>query len=126
MTAKLIRLRLNRDGISKGLTGQHVNVFHINHAGKVIAFKRWFDGGVGDECVVIANFANQHYDDYEFGLPSAGLWKRRFSSDRRAWSEDFGGGASGDIEAISVAYDRQPFRGKIRLPPYTLLIYSQG
>ena len=125
LTAKLIRLRLNRDGNTKGLTGQHVDVHHVNHEGKVVAFKRWFDGGVGDECIVICNFANQHYEMYEFGLPNGGQWKRRFSSDRKQWSDDFGGAASGDITADEQPRDGQSHTGRVELPPYTVLIYSQ-
>jgi len=126
LTARLIRMRLNRDGNTKGLTGKHVDVHHVNHEGKVIAFKRLSDGGPGDECVVIANFANQHYSDYEFGLPAAGKWNRRVSTDRKQWSNDFGGNASGDIEAIEKPHDGQSHRGRIELPPYTVLVYSQN
>ena len=125
LTAKLIRLRLNVDGNTRGLVGQHIDVHHLNEHAKVVAFKRWFDGGAGDETIVILNFANQHHQQYEFGLPSAGLWKRRFSSDRQIFSDDFGGNASGDIEASDEAYDEQPCRGRVDLPPYTALIYSQ-
>ena len=126
LTAKLIQLRLNRDGNTKGLTGQHVDVFHVNHQGKVVAFKRWCDGGPGDECIVVVNFANQHYQQYEFGLPAGGRWIRRFSSDRPVYSDDFDGNASGDIDAINQAHDGQTHRGQIELPPYTALIYSQN
>jgi len=126
LTAKLIRMRLNRDGNAKGLTGQHVDVHHVNHEGKVVAFKRFSDGGPGDECVIVANFANQHYSDYEFGLPAGGKWHRRVSTDRKQWSNDFGGNASGDIDAIEEPHDGQSHRGRIELPPYTVLIYSQN
>ncbi len=125
LTAKLIRLRLNQDGHTKGLTGQQVDVHHVNQEGKVVAYRRSFDGGRADDCIIIANFANQHYGEYEFGLPASGTWRRRFSSDSRQWSDDFGGNASGDIEAVERPYDGQPHRGKIELPPYTVLIYSQ-
>ena len=125
LTSRLIHLRRNIDGNTKGLTGGNVDVFHVNHHGKVVAYKRSFDGGAGDECIIIANFAHQHLSDYEFGLPSAGVWKRRFSSDREKYSEDFAGAASGDIEAIEEPHDGQSHRGRIELPPYTALIYSQ-
>ena len=125
LTEKLIRLRRNLDGNTKGLTGQRIEVFHINHRNKVVAFQRGFDGGPGDDVVVIANFANQHFEQYQFGLPAGGMWRRRFSSDRRMYSEDFAGQASGDIQAESSAYDGKPFSGRIELPPYTALIYSQ-
>ncbi len=125
LTSKLIHLRLNRNGNTKGLTGQHIAVHHINHAGKVVAFRRWFDGGVCDDTIVIVNFANQHYEQYEFGLPTGGRWLRRFSSDRKVYSNDFAENASGDFESINEPYDGQPHRGRIALPPYTALIYSQ-
>ena len=98
---------MNRDGGSIGLTGQHVDVYHANHQGKDVAFKRFSDSGAGDECVIVANLANQQYSDYEFGLPAAGKWHRRVSTDRKQWSDDFGGNASGDINAIEESYDGQ-------------------
>ncbi|WP_197454709.1 alpha-amylase family glycosyl hydrolase [Stieleria varia] len=125
LTSKLIQLRLNRDGNTRGMIGRHIDVFHLNHHDKVVAFRRWCDGGAGDDCVVIINFANQHYEQYDFGLPAAGKWIRRFSSDRKIYSVDFGGNASGDIDAIDEPHDGQACRGRIELPPYTALIYSQ-
>ncbi|TWU62133.1 alpha-amylase family glycosyl hydrolase [Crateriforma conspicua] len=126
LTSKLIRLRKNIDGFTRGLTGNHVDIFHVNHGDKVVAFRRWLDGGPNDECVVIINFANRHFSQYEFGLPQSGTWQRRFSSDRKQWSDDFAGAASGDIVATDAPYDGQPFRASIELPPYTALIYSQS
>lgn len=125
LTADLIALRLNRDGTTKGLTGQQVDVFHVNHHNKVVAFVRRFDGGPGDDVFVVVNFSNQHFENYEFGLPSEGTWKRRFSSDQESYSDQFGNDASGDIEASPDDHDGQPCRGRISLPPYTVLIYSQ-
>ena len=126
LTATLIRLRRNQDQTTKGLTGRHVEVFHINHRDKVVAFRRWADGGPGDETVVIVNFANRYHDPYDFGLPCGGPWQRRFSSDEKTFSTDFGGKASGDIDAIEKPLDGRSHRGRIELPPYTVLIYSQN
>lgn len=125
LTKRLIELRLNRDGTTKGLTGQHLDVFHVNHNDKVLAYRRWFEGGAGDDCIVIANLANQHFCEYRFGLPSDGVWKRRFSSDRKIYSPDFSAAASGDIEAVDQPRDGLPHQARIELPPYTVLIYSQ-
>lgn len=122
LTARLISLRLNREGVSRGLTGRHTDVFHVNQNDKVVAYRRWYDS---DDCIVIANFANRHFQDYEIGLPAPSTWKRRFSSDRKKWSVDFGGNASGDIQALDSAYDGLPYRGRFTIPPYTALIYSQ-
>ncbi len=125
LTADLIRLRLNCEGFTSGLTGQHVEVGHVNNAGKVIAFRRWGHGGPGDEVVVVINFSATHWRGYEFGLPAGGTWKRRFSSDQTRYSEDFDGAASGDILARDQPYDGLAATGCVDLPPYTALIYSQ-
>ena len=56
MYTDMIKLRLNRNSISAGLSGQHVHVYHLNDHEKVIAFKRWKEGGPGDEVVVVNEF----------------------------------------------------------------------
>ena len=53
----LISLRLNRQGMTAGLVGQNVDVYHLNDDAKLIAFKRWKEGGAGDEVVVVMHFA---------------------------------------------------------------------
>ncbi|MFG0253768.1 MAG: alpha-amylase family glycosyl hydrolase [Rhodopirellula sp. JB053] len=125
LTSDLVSLRLNRSGVSKGLTGQHVDVFHINDADKVVAYRRRYDGGKGDDVIVVANFSNRHFERYEFGLPAEGVWKRRFSSDQKRYSDQFGNQASGDVTADAAPYDGQSHRGQVELPPYTVLIFSQ-
>ncbi len=66
----LIRLRRNIAGFTRGLLGQHVNVFHVNHERKVIAFHRWAEGGPGDDTIVIMNFMNDSCTDYVVGFPA--------------------------------------------------------
>ena len=45
LTRDLIGLRRNLQGRTAGLSGDHINIFHVNHGGKVIAFHRWSQGG---------------------------------------------------------------------------------
>ncbi len=125
LTADLIRLRLNKDGLTKGLTGQNIDVFHINDSGKVVAFRRSFEGGPGDDCIVVVNFSSQFYEHYTIELPSSGIWKRRFSSNREKYDDDFGGGSIAKLTAEPAGQDGQPCIAHFGLPPYTVLIYSQ-
>ena len=125
MTADMISLRLNRKGNTKGLTGQHIDVFHVNQTDKVVAYRRSYDGGPSDDCVVVVNFSINHFDKYEIGLPSGGEWKVRFSSNREKYSEDFDGGSLSTVTASDRRHDSQPFCGEIFLPPYTVVVYSQ-
>src|SRR5678809_964008 len=86
----LIRLRRNWFNQTRGLRGQHIHVHHLNDADKVIAFHRWQDGGPGDDVIVIANFANRGYAQYNVGFPREGRWRVRFNSDWNGYDESFG------------------------------------
>ena len=124
----LIRLRRNLDGRSAGLTGAHINGFHVNDEEKVIAYHRWNQGGPGDDVVVVANFANCARDAYTVGFPRQGVWRIRFNSDRRIYANSFGDHRCPDIIAAkprSDGIDGMPYWGNVTLAPYTVLILSQ-
>jgi 1,4-alpha-glucan branching enzyme len=121
----LIRLRRNGSGLTRGLRGQPINVHHLNHAGKVLAFHRWENGGPGDDVVVVANFANRSYDSYTVGMPRSGRWRVRFNSDWQGYSADFGNHPGYDTEAGGGPMDRMPFQASVGIGPYSVLILSQ-
>lgn len=121
----LIDLRLNREGVSRGLCGQFTQVFHLNTQRNVMAFHRWDRGGPGDDVVVIANFSHQSQDDYIVGLPAAHDWTLRFNSDWHGYSECFDGYPSADLAAVEGEQDGFPFHGSFGVGPYSVLIYSQ-
>ncbi len=120
----LINLRLNRGQNTRGLTGQHVDVFHIDDTNKLLAFRRWADGGAGDDTIVVVNMSHEARDGVDIGLPFEGQWKLRFNSDSNGYSALFGNAASYDMEAYQEDYDNQPFHGNLSIAPYTVLIYS--
>lgn len=121
----LIRLRTDRDGVTRGLTGQHIEVPHVNDAQNVIAFRRWEEGGPGDDVVIVANFANAPVENYQIGFPAEGLWRVRFNSDSRFYSQDFGDYQADDVNAEPGDYDHLPAHGAISAGPYSVVIYSQ-
>jgi len=121
----LIRLRRNWYDHTRGLRGQHVNVFHVNDADKVIAFHRWDGGGPRDDVVTVLNFGNRGYASYTLGLPRGGLWKVRFNSDWAGYSPDFGSAPGYDTTAAGPGRDGLPCQGNVGIGPYTALILSQ-
>lgn len=123
--ADLIRLRRNHGGVSKGLTGQHTNVFHVNDDAKVVAYHRSSLGGPGDDVVVVTNFSNREFSEYRIGLPRSGQWKLRFNSDWKHYSDDFSDCPSGDLKTDDHPYDGLKFSAVVHLAPYTAIIYSQ-
>ena len=122
----LISLRRNLNGNTRGLTGEHVNVHHVNDWDKVIAWHRWLYGGVGDDVIAIANFKNQSLDDYRIGFPSAGTWHCRFNSDWVGYDDTFDNHPTWAVEAQSVPWNNMPFSASISLGAYTAAIFSQS
>jgi 1,4-alpha-glucan branching enzyme len=122
----LIALRLNAGGNTRGLTGEHVNVHHVNDGDKVIGWHRWMNGGEGDDVVVLANFRNQQWDDYRIGFPAAGTWKVRFNSDWTGYDAEFGDHLMGDFVVEPTPWDGMPYSASLQFGPYSMLIFSQS
>ena len=121
----LIQLRRNWYVNTRGLSGQHLSVYHTNNEDKVIAFHRWHEGGPGDDVVVVVNFANRPLESYPIGLPQPGMWRVRFNSDLQAYDASFGDHQALDVEAVAEPADGLPYQGVISMGPYTAVIFSQ-
>jgi 1,4-alpha-glucan branching enzyme len=114
----LIAIRKNMHENTLGLVSQGFNVMHLNENDKVLAYHRWDKGGHGDDVMVIINFANNTQGDYWLNFPAQGIWKVRFNSNWKGYSEDFENVATPDV---TVDNDR----GKVSLGPYSAVILSQ-
>lgn len=121
----LVRLRRNWFNTTRGLRGQHVNVFHKNHADKVIAYHRWQGGGPRDDVVVVLNLSTRAFPAYELGFPREGAWRLRFNSDWNGYDPAFGNWPSNDAAAHSRPADRMPCSATVAIGPYSALIFSQ-
>ena len=121
----LIRLRLNKGEQTRGLMGQHVQLIRVDDANNVIAFRRWMDGGPGDDVVIVANFERNPRDKFEIGFPAAGAWKLHLNSDWVGYSAAFGTYPSGDVTAVPGEYDGLPAHAPVNIGPYSVLVFSQ-
>jgi len=121
----LVALRRNVGGKTRGLTGNNVNVFHVNDGAKVIAYHRWKSGGVGDDVVVIANFSGRAFSAYELGLPRAGTWRVRLNGDDKKYGADYAGTATADVTATAGTYDGFAQKGTFAIGPYSVVVLSQ-
>ncbi|WWT74451.1 alpha-amylase family glycosyl hydrolase [Lautropia mirabilis] len=125
MYRDLIHLRLNRDGVSRGLCGQYVAVTHVNDQQNLIAFQRWDQHGDGDDVMVIANCGYEAKEGYRIGMPQSGEWKLRFNSDASIYSDDFQNTLSTHLTATDEAQDGLPASAEVTIAPYSVLIYSR-
>ncbi|TWT53829.1 1,4-alpha-glucan branching enzyme GlgB [Rubripirellula amarantea] len=124
--ADLIRLRLNREGVTRGLTGQGLHVYHVNEVDKVIAYRRHFDDDPRNDVIVVANFMAESKETYRIGFPQPGSWVLRFNSDSDIYSSDFTNVESYDAEATDDPCDGLDYSAEVTIPPYSVLIYSRS
>jgi 1,4-alpha-glucan branching enzyme len=121
----MIHLRRNGNDNTRGLAGRNIHVLPV-FGDNVLVFHRWDQGGWGDDVVVICNFANQRYANYQVGMPSPGLWRVRFNSDARAYDGYFDDWPAFDTEANGPALNGMPCSANLSLGAYTCLVLSQG
>ncbi|MDU3821143.1 MAG: alpha-amylase family glycosyl hydrolase [Cutibacterium granulosum] len=127
MYSDLVGLRLNKEGRTKGLTGQHVDTLHLNPDTHVYAFHRWADGGAGDDVVVAVNLDSKTWGEYTIGMPAAGRWGTRLNSDAKVYSEAFDGvDVPESFDAVEDDYDGHPASATLVLPPYSVVILSRN
>lgn len=121
----LIKLRLDQDGITRGLTGQGFRITKIDNENNIIVFHRFDETGPKDDVVIVCNFSVSGQESYRIGLPRAGWWKVRFHSDWKGYSDIFTDFLSYDTEAIEEELDGCGFAANVGIGPYSLLIMSQ-
>ncbi|MFZ2126481.1 MAG: alpha-amylase family glycosyl hydrolase [Candidatus Microsaccharimonas sp.] len=115
----LINLRLDTYANTAGLTGPSINIFHQDQNNNVIAYHRWLNGGPHDDVIVIANFSDQRFKDYELSLPISGTWHVRFNSSWKGYSPDFN---ETKTSSITTGEDNKV---SLELADYNVLILSQ-
>jgi 1,4-alpha-glucan branching enzyme len=125
MYRDLIALRRNLSGVTRGLCGQNIHIYHFDDGAKLIAFHRWDKQGPTDSVVVVVNMTNQNRDGYHIGFPRAGLWKTRFNSDSYNYGPNFANHPTPDVETHEEGADGLPCSGEIGIGPYTVVIFSQ-
>ncbi len=119
----MIRLHRNLDGRSSGLTGLNTGtIWEDNRTNTpMIAYHRWNTGNVGDNVIVICNFANTNWPAYNIsGFPHNGTWYVQLNSDWTKYSPDYANyGSSGSITVSGGT-------GTFSIAPYSLLVLSQN
>jgi 1,4-alpha-glucan branching enzyme len=121
----LIRLRLNHEGNCAGLTGEDIDVFHVNNLDKVIAFRRALADDSDSEVIVLMNFSNRCFDDYRIGFPTAGRWNVRFDSGSSCYAEDGHTSGVAYVETVFTPYDWYGQSSSLALAAYSAVIFSK-
>ena len=125
MYRKMIGLRRNLSGVTRGLCGQNLHLYHFDDEAKIIAFHRWDKEGPTDSVIVVVNMRNKSRDGYAIGFPRSGWWKTRLNTDSYKFGPKFANHPAPDVEAHAENRDGLPCSGQISIGPYTMVIFSQ-
>ena len=120
----LVRLRLDA-GITGGLCGQHLETNHVNHGQKILGYRRWREGGAGDDVLVLINFSTNPVKNYDVGAPADGVWRVRLNTDSTLYSGDFADQGPVAAEARPEPLDGYAHRITVGIAAYSALILSQ-
>jgi hypothetical protein len=118
----LIHLRRNSNGRSSGLEGLNTQTIQDDNSNKMIAYRRYSTGRVGDDVIVICNFANTSWPAYNIsGFPHTNVWYTQLNSDWTKYSSDYGNyGSSATTVGVGST------TASISIAPYSVLILSQN
>ncbi len=99
--AKLIRLRAGRDEGATGLRGSGISFETVDNDTDIVAYRRWRNGGIGDEVLVVLNVGHEHRN-VAFEGPSEGSWTQAVSTDVASMSESVDGGIAANLGGYSA------------------------
>ncbi|MCC5877849.1 MAG: alpha amylase C-terminal domain-containing protein, partial [Candidatus Sumerlaeia bacterium] len=115
---------------TRGLRGNNVNVYHVNDGSNVIAYHRWDQGGMNDDVVVVLNFSNTEFSEYNVGFPHGGDWHVVMNSDGSAYgldsdTEDYTDFGATTVTTSANGMDGLSHRGNVPLARYSGYILSR-
>ncbi|MFO0840026.1 MAG: alpha amylase C-terminal domain-containing protein [Phycisphaerae bacterium] len=95
-------------------------VHHVNDSGNVVAQHRW--DLAGNDLIVIANFSNTNYTNYQIGFPQAGRWYELLNSQSSLYDGN-NWGNNGFIDTSPTPQDGMPHSAWITIPQMGLLVF---
>lgn len=122
----MIHLRRDLYGVSAGLKGDNVNVYHVNNTDKVMAYHRYQNGGAGDDVIIIVNNSSSTKSNYAIGMPREGVWYCLCDSDWQVYDAGFANLGRQEITATTGGLHGLPYKASFDIPPYSFLVYSQA
>ncbi len=121
----LVHLRLDQRNHSAGLCGQHLETNHVNHAQKILGYRRWSEGGPGDDVIVLINLSANAVENYDIGVPTDGVWLVRVNTDSTIYSGDFSDHPADPHPARPEPLDGYSHRITLGVAPYSAVVLSQ-
>lgn len=117
-----IALRRNLSGKTRGLTGPHIHVHHVNESAKTLGFHRWAFGGANDDVIAAMRFRDGGLATFRMGVPQCGTWQVRAKMGDETFDPTV---QTQNIESWPEWTDGMPCTVELTLGPYEAVLLSQ-
>ncbi|NNF05598.1 MAG: T9SS type A sorting domain-containing protein [Candidatus Eisenbacteria bacterium] len=116
----VIELRTSEDALA---ADSPYALIHTNEAANVIVFRRYNTSG--DQFIIAANFGNNNYGNYRFGVPASTNWYELVNSEDPGY-EGTGSTNPGAIATEAIAFDGFAQSVSVNVPPHSIVLFSNG
>ncbi|HDZ04967.1 hypothetical protein LCGC14_0348250 [marine sediment metagenome] len=122
----IIKLRTGESEGAKGLRSQHIEILHVNHDAKILAYNRFDANDPSEPVLVVLNFSNQEYENYSIGLNEKEPFHLRINAVSKIYDETFSELPVDRVEVVAENTDAKNWTGKINIPAYASLIFTKA
>lgn len=122
----VIKLRTGESVGAKGLRSQHIEILHVNHDTKILAYNRFDANDPTEPVLVVLNFSNQEYENYGIGLKANEPFQLKINAASKIYDEAFSELPVDSVEVVEENTDAKNWTGKINIPAYASLIFTKA
>jgi len=108
---------------AEGLCGQYMSVLHFNQATKILVYRRSQFEDFKNSTLIVLNFSNTDYTDYEIGVTEADRSELLFNSVSKEYSPQFSDLLVENLYILNEPYDQKSHKAILNIPAYAALIY---
>ncbi|WP_396633321.1 alpha-amylase family glycosyl hydrolase [Maribacter sp. R86514] len=126
LVSDIIKLRTGNTEGGKGLRSQHIEILHLNHQTKILAYKRFDADDTTQPVLIVLNFSNQDFEDYGIGLNENEPFDLSINAGSKIYDSAFSQLPVYDIQVVEENTDAKPWTGKVNIPSYGALIFTKS
>lgn len=126
LVSDIIKLRTGNTEGGKGLRSQHIEILHLNHQTKILAYKRFDADDTTQPVLIVLNFSNQDFEDYGIGLNENEPFNLRINAGNKIYDPAFSQLPVDDLEVVEANTDEKQWTGKVNIPAYSALVFTKS
>ncbi len=126
LVSDIIKLRTGNTEGGQGLRSQHIEILHVNHQTKILAYKRFDADDTTQPVLIVLNFSNQDFEDYSIGLNENEPFNLRINAGNKIYDPAFSQLPVVDLKVVQANTDEKQWTGMVNIPAYGALVFTKS